>query len=110
MRVQLHNSHILIGIDSRNSEMALEQVAPIFFVETITALKPLNGGFRSIGLIGQRVWSDLNGLRLTHQRAVQFVDNRARAVRMGLCMRSLLNFQDIAGILYQSILKAASGA
>jgi hypothetical protein len=45
-----------------------------------------------------------------NQRAAQFVDDEDRAVRVGLCMLCLLNSQGIAGILYQSMLKAASGA
>ena len=107
---QFHNSHILIGIDSGNFKIAFDQMVPIFLVETIVTLKLLSGGLRSIHLIGQGVWSDLYGLRLIHQRAAQFVDDKDRAVRAGLCMFCLLNPQGIAGILYQSILKAASGA
>jgi len=107
---QLQNSHILIGIDAGNYQVAFDQMVPIFFVETITALKPLNGGFRSICLMGERVRSKLNSLRLTHQRAAQFVDDQVRAVRVGLSMFSLLDSQNIASILYQSILKTASGA
>ena len=107
---QLHNSHILIGIDSCNFKMTLAQMVSIFFVETIITLKLLNDGFRSIGLIGQRVRNDLYGLGLTHQRAAQLVDDQDRAVRMGLCMFCLLNSQGIAGILYQSMLKTTSGA
>ena len=107
---QLHNSHILIGIDSCDFKIAPDQMVSIFFVETIIALKLLNGGFRSIGLIGRGAWSDLDGLFPANQRAAQFVDDKGRAVRVGLCMFCLLNSQGIAGILYQSILKAASGA
>jgi hypothetical protein len=107
---QLHNSHILIGIDSCNFKIALAQMVSIFFVETITALKLLDSGFGSIGLIGQRVRGDLDGLFPANQRAAQFVDDEDRAVRVGLCMLCLLNSQGIAGILYQSMLKAASGA
>ena len=107
---QLQYSHILIGIDAGYYQVAFGQRVPIFFVETITALKPLNGGFRSIGLMGQRVRSNLNFSQLTHQRAAQFIDDLVRAIRVGLCMFGLLNSQDIASILYQSILKTASGA
>ena len=107
---QLHNSHILIGIDSCNFKIALAQMVSIFLVETITTLKLLNAGFRPIGLIGQGVRSDLYGLRPANQRAAQFVDDKVRAVRVGLCMFCRLNSQGIAGILYQSMLKAASGA
>ena len=107
---QLQNSHIPIGIDTGNYQVTFGQMVPIFFVETIAALKPLNGGFRSISLMGERVRSNLNSLRLTHQRAAQFVDDQVRAIRVGLSMFNLLNSQGIASILYQSILKTASGA
>ena len=103
---QLHNSHILIGVDSCNFKIALDEMVSIFFVETIITLKLLNGGFRSIGLIGQGVRNDLYGLGLTHQRAAQLVDDQGRAVRMGLCMFCLLNSQGIAGMLYQSMSQA----
>lgn len=106
----LQNSHILIGIDAGNYQIAFGQMVPIFFVKTITTLKPLSGGFRSISLMGQRARFNLNSLRLTHQRAAQFVDDQVRAVRVGLSMFGLLNSQGIASILYQSILKTASGA
>ena len=107
---QLQYSHIPIGIGAGKYQVASGQMVPIFFVETITALKPLNGEFRSISLMGQRVRSNLNSLRFIHQRAAQFVDDQVRAVRVGLSMFSLLNSQGIASILYQSILKTASGA
>ena len=88
---QFQYSHILIGIDAGNYQIAVGQMVPIFFVKTITTLKPLNGGFRSICLMGQRARVNLNSLRLTHQRAAQFVDDQVRAVRVGLSMFGLLN-------------------
>lgn len=110
MMGQLHDSHILIGIDACNYKIALDEMSSIVLVETITALKLLDGGFRSIGLIGQCVRGDLYGLRPANQRAAQLVDDKDRAVRVGLCVFGLLNSQGVAGILYQSMLKTTSGA
>ena len=110
MMGQFHNSHILIGIDPCNSKIVLDEMGSIVLVETITALKLLNCCFRPIGLIGSRIRSDLYGLRSANQRAAQLVDDQVGAVRVGLCMSGLLNSQSIAGILYQSMLKAPSGS
>ena len=62
----------------------------------------------AVGLKDERVRNDLYGLRFVNEGAGQFTDEECRRTRRSLFMLRIPDFQYIARILYQSMLKAAS--
>ena len=88
--------------------MSAVKPIPVLWIETVVAGELLLNLRMAVGLKGERVRYDLYGLRFVNKGAGEFTDEECRCTRCSLFMLRIPDFQNIARILYQSMLKAAS--
>ena len=110
MGCQLQQAHLPIRAKTSRLEIFPKNLRPIRRVEPeITGELFLCLG-SAIRPASDRAWNQIDGLGCPHQRTDQFADDQARRVRSRLGMFSIGDIEDIAGILYQSMLKPPSGS
>ncbi len=107
---QLDPAHLAFGAKRSNAQLALADGIAVKRVEAVITSKLLGGLAGSIGALRQCPRQEGDFLDGADQRADQFADHQLGSAGCGLFVIGVLDAQDIAGILYQSMLEAPSGA
>lgn len=108
MARQLHDSCFSGPIRTRDVEGAIREVRQVVLVEAIIAAKLLRRLLPAISLVSDGVRRNPDDFSFSHQRAHEpRHDERGRSGRR-LFVFGLLYTQDVARILYQSMLEASS--
>lgn len=106
---QLHDVRIAVGIHSRDPQgAALEPIAE-GLVEAEIAGKLFLDDAPAVYLEGAGAGENLNGPRDARQRALEPADQGRGRVRRAFLMVCIGDSQNMARILYQSMLESASG-
>jgi hypothetical protein len=79
-------------------------------IHAVVAGEPFNRLVPAVNLMSVAASRDADGLPLPDERAIQFADQLQRRIRRRLFVIGVGKAQSVAGILYQSMLKSASGA
>jgi hypothetical protein len=107
---QLYYAHLSFLINSCASEWSAQNKCSVGWIEAEVTVKLFRCLLTAIRLVRLRPFRKPYRLCLPYERADQAVNEWGRGVRCRLLMVRILQFADVSGILYQSMLEAASGA
>jgi hypothetical protein len=110
MRAQFHHPYLAVRVDAGYSQFAVVKQFLIARIEPIVAGELLRHFCLAIDPVGQRSWPQRDCLCRPHQRTGQSTDDRCGSRGSRFLMLGLDDSQDMACILYQSMLKPSSGA
>lgn len=110
MRAQFNHSYLAVGVSADHAQFAVVKLCLVVRIEAIVTGKFLRHSCLTIDLMGQCVWQQRDNLGCAHQRTGQTTDEQCGRSGRRFFMLGLGDPQDMAGILYQSMLKSASGA
>ena len=109
MAAQFHQPYFTAGVQAGDGEVTLFEERLVGRVEAEVAGEALFDRRQAVDVPGARVRQQRNCLRSVDQRTGQAVDEQGGGGRRRLLVVGVDQAQDIAGILYQSMLKAPSG-
>ena len=107
---KFHDSDFPIEVHAGNFEHPAADFLRILRILTVITAEILSYFFFSIHLAGKCARHDLSRLRLASQRAGQFADRQLRRTRRGSFVLCIMDPHHVSRMLYQSVLKAASGS
>jgi hypothetical protein len=107
---QFYHPDVTIGVNTGDFEFTAAAFILILLIQSVAAAEFLYGFIFFIHLAGKRAWYDFYLLLLANKRAGQFTDHQTGGTRGIFFVFCIVDPQHISGILYQSMLKAASGS
>ena len=107
---QLYHTRLSFLIHSSASKRSAQDPFSVGGIEAEATAKLFRGLLTAVRLVHLCPFRQPYRLCLPDERADQAVDERGCGVWCRLLMVRVLHFADVTGILYQSMLEAASGA
>ena len=105
---EFHNPDFPVRIDTRDFKPSAVESIAVLWIETVVAGELFFNLCVAVGLKGERVRYDLYGLDFVNEGTGEFTDEECRCTQRSLFVLRILDSQNIARILYQSMLKASS--